>query len=42
MQKLYTDMEYCELDSVGHFIMMEQPKMFNKTILYFIKNSTSK
>ena len=42
MQQLYSDMEYRELDSVGHFIMMEQPKMFNKTLLHFIKNSTNK
>lgn len=37
MQMLYSDMQYEELDSVGHFIMMEQPEMFNDMVGEFIK-----
>jgi pimeloyl-ACP methyl ester carboxylesterase len=37
MSSLYSDMEYCELDSIGHFIMMEQPEMFNEMVEKFIK-----
>lgn len=36
MQMLYSQMQYEELDSIGHFIMMEQPEMFNKTLSEFI------
>lgn len=36
MGKLYLNMEYHELDSIGHFIMMEQPQMFNNMLDEFI------
>jgi pimeloyl-ACP methyl ester carboxylesterase len=36
MNKLYPSMEYHELDSIGHFIMMEQSVMFNKMLDRFI------
>jgi pimeloyl-ACP methyl ester carboxylesterase len=36
MKGLYTNMEYHELDSIGHFIMMEKPRMFNNLLDEFI------
>jgi Predicted hydrolases or acyltransferases (alpha/beta hydrolase superfamily) len=38
MGALYPNMEYQELDSIGHFIMMEDPKMFNKMLKDFINH----
>lgn len=37
MRALYTNIQYCELDGIGHFIMMEQPDMFNRLMYDFIK-----
>ncbi|MDD4141229.1 MAG: alpha/beta hydrolase [Bacteroidales bacterium] len=37
MSGLYSDMEYRELDTIGHFIMMEQPEMFNEMVEAFIE-----
>lgn len=37
MQMLYSNMQYVEMDSVGHFIMMEQPSKFNSMLEEFIK-----
>lgn len=37
MSELYSDMQYEELDSIGHFIMMEQPEMFNNMLNQFIQ-----
>ena len=37
MKRLYSNMQYKELDNIGHFIMMEQPEMFNKMVNEFIK-----
>lgn len=37
MQMLYSNMQYQEMDSVGHFIMMEQPVKFNSMLEEFIK-----
>ena len=39
MQNLYSNMQYEELDSVGHFIMMEQPEMFNEMLNKFLSNN---
>lgn len=36
LSKFYSNMEYHELDSVGHFIMMEKPEMFNIMLEDFI------
>ncbi|MDD4847848.1 MAG: alpha/beta hydrolase [Bacteroidales bacterium] len=36
MNELYSDMQYHELDNVGHFIMMEQPEMFNRMLEEFV------
>lgn len=36
MQMLYSDMQYEELDSIGHFIMMEKPEMFNQMLKDFL------
>lgn len=35
METLYSDMHYIELTDIGHFIMMENPKMFNGELLKF-------
>lgn len=35
MEGLYSDMTYLELDSTGHFIMMEKPEMFNDILKKF-------
>ena len=32
MGNLYTNMHYIELNDIGHFIMMENPKMFNEEL----------
>lgn len=32
MQALYTNMEYTELETCGHFIQMEQPELINKCL----------
>ncbi len=37
LSPLYPNMEYHELDSVGHFIMMEKPELFNKMLDVFLK-----
>lgn len=37
MGKLYTNMHYIELNDVGHFIMMENPKMFNEELQKWIE-----
>lgn len=37
MGSLYTDMEYHELSDSGHFIMMEQPQMFNQALQSFME-----
>ena len=37
MQALYPNMKYHELDSCGHFIMIEEAKWFNKELNDFIK-----
>lgn len=38
MDNLYTDMHYIELTDIGHFIMMENPKMFNEELVRWIEN----
>ena len=35
MSNLYSNMSYCEMDSVGHFIMMEKPQMLSELIEKF-------
>jgi hypothetical protein len=37
MQSLYSDMKYEEWDSVGHFMMMEDPARFNAILEEFLK-----
>ena len=36
MQRLYSNLDYTELTTCGHFIHMEQPDMFNKKLKAFI------
>lgn len=38
LSPLYPNMEYHELDNIGHFIMMEQPEIFNKMLEIFLEN----
>ncbi len=35
MNQLYSNPEYIEFNDIGHFIMMENPKMFNETLVKF-------
>ena len=37
MERLYPNLDYTELTTCGHFIHMEQPKMFNEKLKVFIK-----
>ena len=37
MERLYPNLDYTELTTCGHFIHMEQPKMFNDKLKDFIK-----
>lgn len=37
MDKLYTNMHYIELSNIGHFIMMESPKMFNEELCKWLE-----
>lgn len=39
MRELYTNMEYCELGNIGHFIMMENPSLFNGKLRKFIEDN---
>lgn len=36
MQELYSNMKYNEFNDLGHFIMMENPKMFNEVLCNFV------
>lgn len=38
MSNLYPCMDYHELKGIGHFIMMEQPRMFNQMLENFLGN----
>lgn len=38
IRELYSNMKYYELDSIGHFIMMEDAHKFNGLLWHFIKN----
>ena len=37
MDSLYSDMHYIEITDIGHFIMMENPKMFNEELCRWIE-----
>lgn len=37
MEELYSDMHYIEFNDLGHFIMMEDPKMFNTELQRWIE-----
>ena len=39
MQALYSNLDYTELTTCGHFIHMEQAKMFNEKLFVFVKQS---
>jgi pimeloyl-ACP methyl ester carboxylesterase len=36
LRRMFTKLQYQEWDGVGHFIMMEKPDEFNRTVLSFI------
>lgn len=36
LEKWYSNLDYFEFDSVGHFLMMENPTLFNKTLEDFL------
>jgi pimeloyl-ACP methyl ester carboxylesterase len=36
LRRMFTNLQYQEWDGVGHFIMMEKPDEFNRTVLSFI------
>ena len=36
LNQWYPNLEYFELDSVGHFLMMEKPDIFNKLLDNFV------
>ena len=38
MQRLYLHLDYTELTTCGHFIHMEQPKMFNDKLKTFMRS----
>lgn len=42
MQGLYPDLRYGELSGIGHFIMMEEPEMFNARLDDFLANPAKK
>ena len=39
MQALYSNLDYTELTTCGHFIHMEQPEMFNEKLKNFVSKS---